>query len=535
MAISAAVMASRVLGVFRDSIFSALFGKGMISDAYRVAFQIPNLLRDLFAEGALSSAFVPTFTGALQNEGKQRAFQLANLVLSALLVVTGLIAVLGFAFSNQIVDLISGGFAGNAAKAAVTVTLTRVMLPLITIISASAVFMGMLNAQSRYVAPAFAPALFNVVSIGFGAVLLFGNVHDLRGALIFAVGTTISGFVQAACQLPALWRTGYRPRLVLRGVFRDPAIGRIVRLMGPAVIGLAAVQVNIFVNTRFAASLGDGPVFYLTNAFRFFYLPIGLFGVALGTVTTTRVSEEAARGDRHALLARTRDGVRAVSMLATASTVGLIVLAVPVIQLVFEWGRFQRPDTLATAAILQAYMLGTLPYSLVKIFAPGFYALGRARIPMLASISAVAANIAFNAWTYRKLGAPGLALGTTVAAVVNLTVLRIAFAREVGRISREGRAREWLGLLVGNAALTAATWLGWRGAQAVLDAVAAHLPRGIHRLLMAALLFAVIGFGFAVYAVVLRALRYPGADELLALPRKLARKVSGRGKSTGAS
>lgn len=514
-------MSSRLLGVVRDALFSALFGLSKLTDAYRVAFQIPNLLRDLFAEGALSSAFVPAFTDALGKEGRQGAYRLANLILTGLLVVTGGLTALGMLFPDTVVLLVSGGFSGDADKAAFTAQMTAIMMPILTLVSLSAVFMGMLNAQSRFVMPAFAPALFNVTSIAFGLVLVVGRFESRRAILLFSVGTLVAGLVQAACQLPALVRLGYRPRLAVTGLLTDPRVRRIVRLMGPAAIGLAAVQVNVLFNTRFASALGNGPVSALGNAFRLFYLPIGLFGVAMGTVTTTRVSEEAARGDRAALLARATDGARAVAMLASASAVGLIVLAEPVVSLLFERGRFTHQDTLAVARILQAYMLGALPYSLVKIFAPSFYAVDKARVPMMASLSAVAANILFNALTYRRLGAPGLALGTTLAALVNFAILRMAFRRHVGRVREERPVRIWGALVLANAGLGVAVGSAWWLASRALALATDGLPRPVVRAASALLLFVVIALGFAIYVIVLRALRYPGAQELASLPRRL--------------
>jgi putative peptidoglycan lipid II flippase len=265
-------------------------------------------------------------------------------------------------------------------------------------------------------------------------VLALGNrLGERQGLLVWSVGTTVSGVVQGLAQLPSLWRLGYRPRLALRGMLRDPGLRRIVRLMAPATIGLAAIQVNVFVNTQFAAALGNGPITYLNNAFRLFYLPIGLFGVALATVTTARASADAARGDRPALIERVEEGARGVWLLALPSAVGLIVLAHPVVTLLFQRGRFLAADTAATVPVVQAYMIGVLPYSLVKVLSPAFFAVDRPRLPMLASMCAVAANVTFNALTYRILGAPGLALGTTLAAGVNLFILRIAFRRVIGR------------------------------------------------------------------------------------------------------
>ncbi len=505
-------MTSRVLGVFRDALFAAVFGVTPLTDAYVVAFRIPNLLRDLFAEGALSSAFVPTFTEALANGGRERAYRIGNLVLSMLLLVTGALTLLGILYSEAIVSMIAPSYRGD--QLATAAYLAQIMMPILTLVSVSAAWMGMLNAQQRFLAPAFAPALFNVVSIGVGLSLLASGLDERRAMIAWSAGTTLAAFAQAVVQLPSLWRLGYRPWLVLRGALSSPELRRIARLMGPATIGLAAIQINVFVNTQFATNLGTGPATYLQNAFRLFYLPIGIFGVALATVTTARTSADAVRGDRAALAERVHEGARAVWMLALPSAVGLIVLAEPVVALLFQRGRFGPSDTAATVPIVQAYMLGVLPYSLVKIFSPAFFALDRPRLPMVASMSAVAVNVIFNALTYRQLGAMGLALGTTLAACVNLLILRLAFRRLLGPMPRPGRLRELAALIVANVVMGLVAGGIWYAGKDHGGAV---------------LLFATIGVAFIVYVSVLRALGYPGASELAQLPGKIVARVTSRG------
>jgi putative peptidoglycan lipid II flippase len=523
------VLASRILGVARDALFAAAFGVSWLTDAYVVAFRIPNLLRDLFAEGALSSAFVPTFTEALANGGRERAYRLGNLVLSGLLMVTGALTIAGMVQAEPVVSLLARGFEGDQAKLSQAALLARVMMPILLLVSVSAVWMGMLNAQQRYAAPALAPALFNVTSILFGVGLLVvgHRLGERQALLVWSVGTTVAGLVQALAQLPSLWRLGYRPRLVVAGMLRDPALARIVRLMLPATVGLAAIQLNVFINTQFAASLGDGPLTYLNNAFRLFYLPIGLFGVALATVTTARASADAARGDRPALIERVEEGARGVWLLALPSAAGLIVLAEPVVAMLFQRGRFVAADTAATVPVVQAYMVGVLPYSLVKVLSPAFFAVDRPRLPMLASMCAVAANVIFNALTYRTLRAPGLALGTTLAAGVNVLILRLAFRRVIGR-PRPGTAwRERLQVALATAALAAAATLGWRLAARMLSSISAHAPAaaGVAR---ASLLLATIAVSFAVYVAGLRLLGHPAATELAQVPRKVLRRLRPR-------
>jgi len=526
--LSIAVAASRVLGLVREVLFAHLFGVGAIADAYQVAFRIPNLLRDLFAEGALSSAFVPTFLAALtakdgeaDDEGERRAaaYHLGNLVFAGILLVTGALSLLGIVFAEEVVGLIANDFAGGdlspseaADKLRLATFLTRLMMPLLTIISVSAVWMGMLNAQERYMAPAWAPAMFNVASIVTGAALVVLDPAERLGIVVWSAGTLGAGLVQALVQLPALWRLGYRPLPRLRGLARHPGVRRILRLMAPAVAGLAAIQINVFVNTRFAANLGDGGVAQLSYAFRIFHLPIGVFSVALATVTTTRVSAGAAKQDMDALRASAGEGISAVWMLMSASTVGLVVLAEPVIRLLYF--SFSDAEAVAVAWVLSAYVVGLLPYGLVKILAPVFYSLDRPRIPLLASSCAVAVNIVFNALTYRELGVPGLALGTAIGAGVNIVVLRVSFARVVGRLP--GVTGSQIGALVlANGVLGGVVYGAWVGVGGVIDLV------GWGWGLRLVGLGCVVPLGFFVYVGVLRGLDYPGAALLWGVPGRI--------------
>ena len=539
--VSIAVAASRVLGLVREVLFAHLFGVGAVADAYQVAFRIPNLLRDLFAEGALSSAFVPTFLAALVGEpgegeeteagepdpaARERAYCLGNLVFAGILLATGTLSLLGIVFAEEIVGLIANDFEGGdlspaeaAEKLRLASLLTRIMMPLLTIISVSAVWMGMLNAQKRYMAPAWAPAMFNVASILTGAGLVFVDPADVTGIIVWSAGTLGAGVVQACTQLPALWRLGYRPLPRFRGLTKDPGVRRILRLMAPAIAGLAAVQINIFVNTRFAASLGDGPIAQLSYAFRIFYLPIGVFSVALATVTTTRVSEGAAKGDMQALARSAGEGVSAVWMLMTASTVGLLVLAEPVVRLLYF--SFSEAEASATAMVLAAYVVGLLPYGLVKILAPAFYGIDRPRVPLLASCSAVLVNIVFNALTYRQLGAPGLALGTALGAFTNIAVLRLSFSRVVGPLPGVG-GRQLGALVLANAVLGGLVYGAWQGVELLIAALELGWP------LRLAGLGLVVPLGFFAFVGILRGFGYPGAAMLWELPIKLGRRLLGR-------
>ena len=509
--VSASILVSRVLGVGREVVFAGLFGAGAVADAFVVAFRIPNLFRDLLAEGALSAAFVPTFTAALKGEGKDAAAHLAALALGGILLLTGLLTALGIVFAEPVVDLISQGFGGDREKVASAARLTRLMMPFLALASIGAVWMGMLNAQRRFLVPALGPALFNVVSmIGGGVAWLLGADAD-TSIFVWALGTLAGGSVQAGIQLVALWRIGFRFRIAFSGLWKHPGVRRIAALMAPAVLGVAAIQVNVFVNTGFAGSLGDGPVTQLNYAFRLFFLPLGMFGVALATVTMTSVSEAAAEGDRDALASKAADGVSAGWMLTTASACGLFALALPTVQLLYQHGNTTPQDAQAIADCLRMYVLGLVPYSLVKILAPSFYTIDRPKIPLLASATGVAVNIIFNAFTYRQLGAPGIALGTALGAATNVLILRSVFGRVVAPLPAAGRAKRFGALLLANAVLFGMAWSGALG----IDRVVATLSGMAFKGALAGLLLVVIaGAGFT-YLFILKALGYPGADTLI--------------------
>ena len=422
--ISAATMLSRVGGLIRESLLTALFGAEALSDAFRIAFKIPNLARDLFAEGALSSAFVPTFTDALRNDGKERAFAVANVVIGALLVVVGAIVLVAEVFAPGIVDVF--GFAGEQRD--LTITATRILLPFLPIVSLAAVAMGQLNAQERYTAPALAPVTFNVIAIACGVFLLAVDAPPRAAFLGWTGATLLGGLGQLLVQVPALRRTGFRfrPRLD----WGDPALVRIRRLMGPAVFGLAATNVNVLVTAVFAARI-PGAVTWLEVAFRMIYLPIGVFAVAIATVTTTRLAHGAADRDVEGMTHTLTTGLRLVAFLTVPCTVGLIVLRTPILRLLFERRSFLASDTAATADALAMYALGLFAYSAVKVVAPAFYALDRPRVPLAASFSAVGVNVALAFALVGPLGHRGLALATAIGAFVNIAVLLVVFGRSV--------------------------------------------------------------------------------------------------------
>jgi putative peptidoglycan lipid II flippase len=381
-------------------------------DAFNVAFRIPNLLRDLFAEGAMSAAFVPTFTRCLTVRGKEEAWRLGNTVINALLLATGLVALVGIVFAEPLVRLLAADYAMVPGKFELTVSLTRVMWPFLTLVAVAAACMGMLNSLRRFFVPAFSPAMFNVGTI-LCVVLLVPIFRSLGVTLIMAVavGTLVGGFGQIAIQWPLLRREGYRYRTAFDP--RDEGLREILALMVPAVVGLAAVQVNVLVNTMLASRGGhDGPVTWLMYAFRLMYMPIGLFGVSIATAALPSISRHAAQEDTSAMRGTLSSGIRMMLMFNVPATAGLIALASPIIALLFERGRFTPADTAATAAAVVCYAPGLVGYSTVKIAVPAFYALQNSRVPVAVSVCSMLVNVVLNLILYEVMGYRGLALGT---------------------------------------------------------------------------------------------------------------------------
>jgi putative peptidoglycan lipid II flippase len=478
--VSALTMLSRLLGLAREQIFAITLGAGVASDAFLAAFRIPNLLRDLFAEGALSTAFVPTYVATLRRESRPAAYALANRVMTTLTFYLGLIAIAGMLFPEPVVRLVATGF--SPEKAELCAKLVRIMMPFLPAISLAVVAMGALNAEEKYTAPALASSMFNVVAI-IGGLIVWAIGPSARTAVVTWAGLTlVGGVAQLAIQVPSLWRTGFRPRLIPDLALRDPGTRRVAMLMAPATLGVAAVQVNVVINSSFASLVSDGAISWLSYAFRLMQLPIGVFGVAVGTTSLTHLSRDAARGDWPALQSTLRRGLRMVLFLTVPSTVGLALLGVPIVRLIYQHGRFTERATLETANALSGYAVGLVAYAAIKVVAPAFYALGRTRVPLIASVLAVAANLLWNIFTFRQYGHVGLALGTSIAALVNVSVLTFAFQRSVHGLLTRDLLVPFLKIVTAAAIMAAAVWFtrGFTetipGGGAAIFAVKAFIP-----------------------------------------------------------
>ena len=420
--IGIATMASRLLGVARETVLAAMFGAGTQTDAFNVAFRVPNLLRDLFAEGAMTAAFVPTFTRTLAQKGEAEAWRLGSLVINALVLVTGVLAFLGILFAGPITAALAPEYALIPGKLELTAQLTRIMMPFFPMIAVAAGAMGMLNARHRFFVPSLAPAMFNVATILCALTLAPVMPRlGLQPIVAIAVGTLLGGLGQIVLQWPLLRREGFRYRPIVS--FRDRGVREVLRLMVPGVVGVAAVQLNVVVNTILASGEPEGSVSWLGYAFRLMYLPIGLFGVSIAMASLPDISRHAVSEDLASIRHTVSRGLRMMLVLNVPATFGLIVLAEPIVSVLYERGEFGPADTLATAGALAFYAPGLIGYSAVKIASPTFYSLGDSRTPVTVSVLSVAANLVLNLVLVRVLSFRGLALGTALAALFNAGAL----------------------------------------------------------------------------------------------------------------
>lgn len=415
---------SRITGLVRESLKASAFGAGLAMDAFEAAFRLPNILRRLFAEGAFTQAFVPILAEVRRKEGDAATRDLVSKVMGLLTLILLAVTVAGILAAPWLVYLLAGGFARTPGKVALTAELLRVMFPYILFISLTSLAGGVLNIFRQFAIPAFTPVMLNLAIIG---AVLFLAPHIVPPIMALAVGVAIGGVAQLLFQLWPLAKVGMlvRPRLD----FRDKGVRRVLRAMGPAVIGVSAAQISALINTQLAAWLGDGRISWITYADRLMEFPSALLGVALGTVLLPSLARHHSEANPAAYSELLDWGLRLAFMLALPAAVALWLLALPMVATLYQYGRFTVNDVVQTRAALVGYSVGLLGIVLVKILAPGFYARQMMRTPVKVAFATVLVAQTFALILMQSLGHAGLTLSISIGALFNGTVLFILLRR----------------------------------------------------------------------------------------------------------
>ncbi len=460
--VSIATFASRILGVVREQVIAYYFGAGAVTDAFVAAFRIPNLLRDFLAEGAFSAAFVPTFSEVLSKEGRPAAMELLRRVLGVFVPALAVLCILGIVFTPQIAHLLSGGTEETPGKIALLIHLARWMFPFLLLIALAAVLMGALNALGKFGIPALAPAGFNVGMIAC-AVLLSSRVDP--PVLALAWGVLLGGFLQWAVQAVVISREGFDHRIRLIAGWRDTRVHQIGRLLVPALLGQAAVQINILAITRSAWELGDGPVAYLNFAFRILFVPLGVFAVAASTVGLARLSQYVAEGNEEQARQTYRQALQTVLYLVTPTAVAFLFLGGPICAALYQRGEFDAGATANTARALGYYTIGLPAMAAIRAVAPIFFAHKDTRTPTLCGVAAVVSNLIGIQVLTPMLGFAGLALSVALSAVIQVGILAIVASRRYGPMGYAGIFWHWIAFLVMAAFAVIPPWValskGW--------------------------------------------------------------------------
>ena len=511
--IGVATFSSRILGFIRDMVLAQLFGATPAADAFFVAYRIPNLLRELFAEGSMSSAFIPVFTEYQTLKSKRDAWELASAVFTTLLTIVTGITIIGIVAASGIVWLLAPGFHDEPAKLEMTTLLTRVMFPYLIFISLAALAMGILNSLRAFAAPAFSPVFFNIVIISCAYFLSPMLPEPIVGV---AVGVVAGGAAQFAMQLPGLkWRGmlfgfRYEPG--------HPGVRQIGWLMVPSLLGLSVTQINITVSTVLWSFFAGGPT-YLFYGMRLIQFPLGIFGVALATAILPTLASQAAREALDELRTTLGFGLRMILFIILPAMLGLILLRQPIVHLFFEHGSFTHDDTVMTATAVLCYAVGLWAFAGVRIIVSAFYSLQDTKTPAITAAVSVGANVVFSLIFMRTLGAAGLALATALAAMLNGAILVAVLNRRLGGVDWLSVSRSSLRAIAASVPVILACW--WvAGAQ-----VWSHPDDWIAKSVM---LFVAMGLSMTGYLGVHAMLR---SEELDVVWRMVKRKIGRTGRS----
>ena len=426
---SAATFISRILGFIRDMIFALFFGATGVSDTFFAAFRIPNLLRELFAEGSMSAALIPVLTEYRQKHGEDESRRLVKIAFTFIIIVVGFICLLGIIFSPAIVAVIAPGFLSSPEKFSLTVLLTRIMFPFLLFISLAALVMGALNTKKVFFIPALAPAMLNITLI---ISIVFFEARTSQPIMAAAIGIMVGGFVQFAFQLPAFYKNKFR--LGLDTNFRHPGLKKMAFLLIPATLALSVNQINIVVSNILASFLPSGSITYLFYSMRLIQFPIGIFGVAMGMAILPTLSEHAANGEFEKLRDDFSFALRLLFFVTIPSMAGLIFLREPIVNILFQRGKFDYTATVNTAQALLFYSMGIWAIVGVRIVTAGFYSMQNTKTPVKIAVIAMLTNIILSLLLLKPMKHNGLALANAAAASVNFIILFFMLRKKLGRV-----------------------------------------------------------------------------------------------------
>ena len=502
--VSIAVTVSRILGLARETAIGYYFPSKTSADPFYLAFRIPNFLRDMFGEGILSKAFITTFLATEAEDGEEAAWNLTNRIFNLTFLVLIGIIVLGIIFAPVVVDVLARDdfdrnldfveHFGFDNKIELAIYLTQLMFPYLLFVSFAAIAMGLLNSKGRFGIPACASTFFNVssVAVGIGGYYLFPliEIHPVTG---MAIGVIVGGIAQFLIQVPSMYRVGFRYRPLLS--LRDPRVLQVMHLIGPAVLGVAAVQVNLLTNTFFITS-DSGWLTWISRAYRVMHLPIGIFGVAISTVALPQLAKLVAAGETETFRNALSYSLRLMLVLTIPAGIGLMVLSEPICRLLYEWGVTVEEDTIETAGLLFVYAFGLCGFSTLKIVTDGFYAHKDIRAPVIVSICAVVLNICLNyLFIYRGffLDPRAVVFSTVLTVTLNCAVLLLLLRRKVGRLGLRSVVSLTLKILIASAVMGFVCWLtngvieiDWLGTVGIIPrAVGVFAPIGLSLLILA--------------------------------------------------
>ncbi len=469
--VGGATLLSRVFGFIRDMIVALLFGAGTATDAFFVAFRIPNLLRRLVGEGALTASFIPVYSEYIHQKPKEEGDELVSASFSVLAIVLVLLTGLGILFSPWIIKIMAYGFSLEPEKFKLTVLLTRLMFPYIFFIGLVALAMGVLNSWKHFAAPALAPVLLNLAIIT-SALLLAGNLEE--PILSLAIGVLVGGVVQLIFQIPFI----RRKRITVRFLFRPfhPGIKRIGLLMAPSVLGLGVTQLNVLVSTFLASYLPEGSVSYLYYADRLLEFPMGIFAIAIATAILPMMAEQTARNDLQGMKETLSFSLRLVFFVTLPAMMGLMVLRLPIINLLFQRGAFDAHSAQMTAQALLYYALGLAAFAGIRIIVPAFYSLQDTQTPVRVALLALLVNAGGGAILMVPLKHGGLALATSLAAALNFTLLVFLLRRKLGLLGGKKIFTSFLkslgaSIVMGTAAYAVCSLRPWNTSGATVEKV----------------------------------------------------------------